>query len=66
MSEFKNEVSPAAAKKIIETIKYKLWEYGFDKTQPAREMALGIAGAVKRITLEDVYKQSNKQGEDKQ
>ena len=49
----KNEVSPAAAKKIVEAIRFKLYEYGLTQAPGAKSMAIGLAAIVKRIVLED-------------
>ena len=59
MSTVKNEVSPAAAKRIVEVIRLKLYEYGLENSKEAKSMAIGVAAIVKRIVLEDSNEKTN-------
>ena len=55
----KSGISPAASKRIVEAINFKLFENGFtDKNDPKIKLirlhTIGVADLVKRIVLEDI------------
>lgn len=50
------DISPAAAKRIIDAINFKLWEAGFTGNKAVKAVAVSVATAVRRIVLEDIHK----------
>lgn len=46
-------ISPAAAKRIMDALNYKLWEAGFQGNKEVKALAVSVATAVRRIVLED-------------
>lgn len=53
MADKATEISPAASKKIVEAINFKLWDAGFKDNKEVKTFAIGLAAAVRRIVLED-------------
>lgn len=53
MADKTTEISPLAAKKIVEAITFKIWDAGFVGDKEIKTFAVGLAAAVRRIVLED-------------
>lgn len=51
------KISKEAAQKIVETINHMLYEQGLENLPQARNLAVQLAGDIKRIVLRDLEKQ---------
>ena len=49
-----SKISQKAAQAIVQVINFHLEDYGLDKLQPARNMAIAIAADVKRIMVKEL------------
>ena len=55
------KISKEAAQKIVKTINHILYEQGLENVPQARNLAVQLAGNVKRIVMKDLAKQQEEQ-----